>query len=677
MLGHYLVRAVALVLVAVGINLLFVWVPAFSQMRVDITSAQLSSLSDQSRKLVAELDSKRPVQIDAYISPDVPEGYAETRINLLNSLRELDAIGGDKIILREHVTEPLSDEAANADKQFDIKGHPVLSSIRGSRSLDQIYLGVAFTCGLEKVVVPFIDRGVPVEYELVRSIATVSQKERKKVGVLATDARLFGTFNQQTFSMGRNELLIDELEKQYEVKEVRADSPITEEFDVVLAVQPSSLTPEQMDHFLTYVKDGHPTAIFEDPFPLLDPNVPGTSFPKQPPGGMNPFMGGRQPPQPKGNVASLWNMLGIDFKGDDVIWQKYNPYPAWGDMYEEFVFIGHGSGAPEPFNDEHEVSAGLRQMLFLFPGAIRRREASDLTFTPLLYTGEATGTVRAGEVRETNMFGMASGINENRRRWNTGEQYILACHIQGKLKDDLQMYADEPAGDDQQEAETPAEPQKTSTAAQKKPGEVNVVVVSDIDMLYSAFFSIRAQGSDEESDVKLEVDNVAFILNVLDKLAGDERFIEIRKRRPVHPTLVKFETATAAAREKAISAREKFIKAFNDSRDKEQKKLDEEVKKLEGQRDKMDTIEYAQNLAILQQNGQQRLQATIDRLERERDANLKLSQIEYAQETRAQQNKVKFSAVFLPPILPLLMGIVVFFNRSAREREGVSKARLR
>jgi hypothetical protein len=34
-------------------------------------------------------------------------------------------------------------------------------------------------------------------------------------------------------------------------------------------------------------------------------------------------------------------------------------------------------------------------------------------------------------------------------------------------------------------------------------------------------------------------------------------------------------------------------------------------------------------------------------------------------------------AVVLPPIFPLLIGVVVFFNRRAREREGVPEQRLR
>jgi ABC-2 type transport system permease protein len=34
-------------------------------------------------------------------------------------------------------------------------------------------------------------------------------------------------------------------------------------------------------------------------------------------------------------------------------------------------------------------------------------------------------------------------------------------------------------------------------------------------------------------------------------------------------------------------------------------------------------------------------------------------------------------AVLLPPIPPLLVAIVVFFTRRAKEREGVSRSRLR
>jgi ABC-2 type transport system permease protein len=76
--------------------------------------------------------------------------------------------------------------------------------------------------------VPFFDYGVPVEYELIRSISTVARTERKRVGVVRTPAQLFGGF---TFAGGQprnipKQAIIEELEKQYDVVEIDANNPI-------------------------------------------------------------------------------------------------------------------------------------------------------------------------------------------------------------------------------------------------------------------------------------------------------------------------------------------------------------------------------------------------------------------------------------------------------------------
>ena len=65
--------------------------------RLDATSEQLSSLSPETRELIGNLETKRPVQIEAFISPTVPEDYVQTRLNLLSVLDELRAIGGKKV----------------------------------------------------------------------------------------------------------------------------------------------------------------------------------------------------------------------------------------------------------------------------------------------------------------------------------------------------------------------------------------------------------------------------------------------------------------------------------------------------------------------------------------------------------------------------------------------------
>src|SRR5262249_4915177 len=162
-------------------------------------------------------------------------------LNLLSTLRELAALNPDKVKVIGHDVEPFSDAATRAETQFNIRPATVESRVNGVRTREDIFLGLAFTSGLDKVVIPFMDKGVPVEYELVRSIATVSELKRKRLGVLTTDAKLFASFDMETMSAGRNELIIDELQKQYEVVQVDPNNPIKERYDVLLAVQPSSL----------------------------------------------------------------------------------------------------------------------------------------------------------------------------------------------------------------------------------------------------------------------------------------------------------------------------------------------------------------------------------------------------------------------------------------------------
>ncbi|MBX3414925.1 MAG: Gldg family protein [Pirellulales bacterium] len=693
--GHYLARIVALIVLVLGVNVVL----AHHDARLDVTTERLSSLSPKTQAILQELDPKRPIHIEAFVSPEVPESYVQTRLDLLTMLREIAARAGNEITLEIHDTEKYSDNARRAETLYGIRGQQVASRTRGAMNIEEIYLGVAITSGLEKVVVPFFDRGIPVEYELIRSLGTVAQQERKKIGILTTDAKLYGQFDMQRMSPGRNELIIDELEKQYDVVQVNADNPITERFDALLAVQPSTLSPEQMANFLDAVKRGQPTAVFEDPFPYLDQSVAATSQPRSPQGGGGPFgmMGGQQPPQPKGNIRELWNLLGIDFLDSKVVWQNYNPYPKIGQFPTEFVFVGEGSGATEPFNNKDAVSSQLQQMLFLFPGAVNRRNSSELTFTPLVRTGPRTGEVAFNEIIERSFFG-GGALNPMRRHLPTAEEYVLAVHIRGKRPEPANMPLQgdgappgttnqaesgpgpAPAADFHEHEVSEAHAHGMDEAAVATPapeeGDINVVVVADIDVLYSAFFALRNRGTDPDAEVNLDLDNVTFVLNVLDTLAGDDRFIDIRKRRPVHRTLVRVEDATAGARNAADEQRKLFMDEFDKKQKEEQKKLDDRIAELQKRTD-LDPQQLLIEIDTARTAGENRLTRATEQMREVRDRDIERIESELASTVRHTQDRYKLAAVLLPPIPPLVVAVVVYFNRRSREREGVSKQRLR
>ena len=285
MAWHYIARTLALVVFTVGAVALF---RSWDVKRFDMTEGQVSSLAPATQKLIRELDSDRPIVIDAFISADMPELYARTRYELVNLLKEFRSEASKRnrtieVNLYDGI-ELFSEEAALAAERFQIEPVTRMFREKGAPQRKQLIMGAAFRSGLEKVTVPIFEYGIPVEYELVRSINTVASGKRKRLGVVATDARLFGGAVMQGMSMQQvdRHLLIDELSKQYEVEEVDLSASVSPGmYDALLAVQPSSLAPPQFDRLVEAVKAGVPTAIFEDPAPVATSYITPTGAPKQ------------------------------------------------------------------------------------------------------------------------------------------------------------------------------------------------------------------------------------------------------------------------------------------------------------------------------------------------------------------------------------------------------------
>ncbi len=397
-----------------------------------------------------------------------------------------------------------------------------------------------------------------------------------------------------------------------------------------------------------------------------------------------------QRPEPKGDITPLWSLLGVDFGGNNVVWQNYNPYPKLSNLYEEFVFVDQGQDkASKPFNETDVVTSGLQQLLFVFPGSVSGLNASKMKFDVLVETGTKTGTVEVNQIAPMAMFGMMQ-ISDDRQQVPSGRPYVLAARIQGELPAEPKPEGgngdDDMKDESGEDAEKKAE-DKAGGEAEKKDGEttapkakkLDVILVSDIDMLHRAFFSLREQGDNPEAGLDLRFDNVTFVLNVLDSLAGDDRFIEIRKRRPVHRTLTAIERATEDSRKKTAKEADRLQKEYDDVVKSEQKKLDDKIKALEERmkKDKMGSQDVLLQVAMAQQAGQKRLDAEKERLKAEMEREQNQIDTKMNLEIERVQDTYKLWAVLLPPILPLLIAVFVFISRRLQEKEGVARSRLR
>ena len=693
--GHYVARSLALLVVLGGLT---IFLSKNLAVRVDATSEKISSLSADTKKLVRDISDETTVLVEAFLSADVPEDYAMVKSDLVTKLNELSARGGKSIDVRIYdQIEPFSDEAARAEEQYGIAPVTVTINERGAMRQEPLFLGAAFTCGLEKVVVPFFDRGIPVEYELVRSIVTASRPERRRLGIVNTDVQLFGGFDMQRFTQTPKQAIVTELEKQYEVVQIDPNSKIEEEVDVLLAVQPSSLTQPQLDNFIEVVRKGVPTAIFEDPMPrMLD--APGTSDPKRPPGGGGMMGMGRQPAEPKGNYQALWSLLGIEMLGTgqfpqfntDVVWQKYNPYNKVRQMSfitPEWLFISPDMpDAENPFPDDNIVTSSMKQLLFLYAGGIRDKGTMGLTFVPIATTSANVGTLDYTSARQS--LGQDARLTEFQRK-RANEPIVVAAGI---FSDPSIIDANANPAEESSEEKSDAEGESGGENDADASSEINVIFVADIDCLAQDFLMVRAQPPGE---VAWKFDNVPFVLNVIDTLAKDRSFVEIRKRQTRHSTLKLVEQKTSEASESAETEIQRFEEDFNKAKTEAESKLKESMQEMQSIVDNLNKKQTeggeevnradfirelnaaTQSLGIQQTVQQRRMEIEVQRLERERDRKLKGIQRNLNNEIRKVQNLYKLLAVAIPPIPPLVLGLTVFLRRRSLEQESVTDARRR
>jgi len=218
-------------------------------------------------------------------------------------------------------------------------------------------------------------------------------------------------------------------------------------------------------------------------------------------------------------------------------------------------------------------------------------------------------------------------------------------------------------GEGETASEEPAEEQ----------AEINAIVVSDIDWILPDFFAIRNSGG---ADFLPATQNVTFILNIIDALAGDERFLEIRKRTRKHRTLAKIDEATREYRMTAQDDQDEFLKEIESKLQDAQTSFEEKiaaVDKIEG----LNRNTREQRKEAVRMREQARLQADIKELESDRSRKVKQIRHKMEQEVRGVQDRYKLYALLIPPIPPLLVALYVFFQRRKSEREGIAETRLR
>ncbi len=631
---HHTARALAIIVALVSLGA----VVARPSWRLDVTAEQLHSLSDETLALLDELPADRPVFIQAFISPIVPEPLVQTRSNLTSVLQEIDALAGPRVEVLIEDTESFSDAARNARETFGIIPRPVRDVSSARSEVQEVFLGLAFTCGAEEQVIGFFDRGLPAEYEIMRSIRVVAGTERRRVGIVKTMIDLVGGVNFQQNQFAPQWSVVAELRKQYEVYQVDPDYPIDPELDAILVPLPSSLQTDQMENIANFIRSGKPAMILVDPLPTVDPRLSPTEWV----GDGNPFTypPGTARPGPRGNVRRWMMDLGVDWEPTRILWDSYNPHPELAHMQDEFVFLGAGNDNEQTFNPDSAISEDLQELVFPFAGFLQAVEDERYAFEPLLRSGTSSGTNGYFSVVAHTLFGPQ--LNPEPPRRQDEEDYVIAARIRFT--------------------------EVTTDTEDGVAGPVDLVVVADLDFVSEQFFLIRQQAPGN-----LNFDNVTFFLNAMDTLLADDSFIDLRSRRVRHRTLERVEAQTAEFIEQRTQEEQQAESEAEEALTQAQARLNERVVELQT-RDDLD----AQTMQIMVRNLEEvenrRLEVLSANIETEKDVKIQASRERMESQIRQIQTSIKTFAILLPPVPVFALGVVIFIRRQRREREGAAAA---
>jgi len=317
----------------------------------------------------------------------------------------------------------------------------------------------------------------------------------------------------------------------------------------------------------------------------------------------------------------------VEWAQDRIAWDKYNPHPQMGALPPEVVFVGSGSGAAMAFQRGSPVTDGLQELVLLYPGELKARGESAV---PLLTTGTSSGVMRFDQIVETTMFGrsIVRGLPHTADKGG----HVLAYRV--------------------------------------KSNGVNAIVIADVDVMGEEFFELRRRGVEA-----LNLDNVTFVLNAIDELAGDRSFITLRKRRPKHRTLELVEARTRVYEEKRAEDSRNAAALAERRLQEAQARLDAAVAAVRAREDLDDQAKQIM-ISNLQTAENRRLQVARQNIQDERERQVEDARAGMESSVRQIQNTIKLLAVGLPPIPAFALFIFISLRKLRRERMRIAPERL-
>jgi gliding-associated putative ABC transporter substrate-binding component GldG len=238
---RFIKKGLSVFLVVAIITLLNILVQPIN-FRLDLTKNKQYTLSQATKLIMGNL--KDPITVTAYFSDGLPPDVAKVKRDFQDLLVELSAISKGKMDYKfiSPTTDAIKQEAANYGVQ------PLMINVREKDQVkqQQAYLGAVIKSGTATELIPYVQPGASMEYDLVAAIKRMTLEFKPKIAFIQGHGE--ASFNQLSQVM-------TELSQLYDIQAVDMNSQQLDSDSVKVAVIVGTKTPfslqelEQLDSY--------------------------------------------------------------------------------------------------------------------------------------------------------------------------------------------------------------------------------------------------------------------------------------------------------------------------------------------------------------------------------------------------------------------------------------------
>ncbi|HRW99697.1 MAG TPA: Gldg family protein [Cyclobacteriaceae bacterium] len=366
-------------------------------LRFDFTDEKQYTLSQATLDILNNLEE--PVTVKAYFSEDLPPNVIKARQDFQEMLVEYASLS-DGMLLYEFVNP--NESEANEQDAVSHGIQPVLINVREKDQVKQqkAFLGATVSIDDRSDVIPFIQPGTAMEYELSTAIKRISVEDKPTIGFLTGHGEP---------SLSELMQLQNQLSVLYNTSEIQLDTAEVPEFVKTLAIiRPMDSIPNtvlsRIDNFLAR---GGNVAIAMNRVTGDLQNSFGSALNT----GLEAWL------QQKGVVVD-GNFVVDASCGAVTVQQQQGFFTMQTNV--SFPFLPRVSNFAE-----HPITKGLENVLFEFASSMRYIGDSTKRFTPLALTSDKSNSLASPQYFNVN------------KQWTEADfplrNLIMGAAIEGKL----------------------------------------------------------------------------------------------------------------------------------------------------------------------------------------------------------------------------------------------------